>query len=210
VCTGYESIFETTGTVSFSQSVDLTGVPSLTVNWYHYGYLNPSEGSYLRIYVDDEIIYNAEADSADYPEILDIPIDFSGSCLLRIETHCGSTSCYDTSLWEISALGPDVPLAPIAAFAGFPTSGTDPLLVLFTDESTNTPTSWLWSFGDAIFSIEQNPFHTYAESGVYTVSLKATNAGGNSTEIKVGYITVLWATPSFAPMWTIDISPSVL
>jgi PKD repeat protein len=42
--------------------------------------------------------------------------------------------------------------APVAAFSGTPTSGSAPLTVAFTDESTNTPTSWAWTFGDEVGS----------------------------------------------------------
>jgi PKD repeat protein len=32
---------------------------------------------------------------------------------------------------------------------------------VFTDTSTNTPTSWLWNFGDGNTTTEQNPAHPY-------------------------------------------------
>ena len=37
--------------------------------------------------------------------------------------------------------------APVAGFTES-ISGTVPLMVQFTDSSTNTPTSWTWDFGD--------------------------------------------------------------
>ena len=46
-----------------------------------------------------------------------------------------------------------------AAFTATPTSGTAPLTVNFTDQSSNTPTSWQWDFGDGGSSAEQNPTH---------------------------------------------------
>ena len=51
----------------------------------------------------------------------------------------------------------------------------------FRDRSTNTPTAWSWNFGDGGTDTTQNPTHTYTTSGVFTVSLKATNASGNNT-----------------------------
>ncbi|MCC7565207.1 MAG: PKD domain-containing protein [Methanomicrobiaceae archaeon] len=41
--------------------------------------------------------------------------------------------------------------APEAAFVGTPTSGTAPLTVQFTDESTDSPTGWAWFFGDETY-----------------------------------------------------------
>jgi len=70
--------------------------------------------------------------------------------------------------------------SPVASFTANPTSGKAPLTVRFNDTSANAPTSWLWAFGDGATSAEQNPVHTYMESGTYTVSLTATNEAGNS------------------------------
>lgn len=41
------------------------------------------------------------------------------------------------------------PQPPVANFSGTPTSGTEPLLVNFTDSSTNSPTSWVGTSGTA-------------------------------------------------------------
>jgi len=79
---------------------------------------------------------------------------------------------------------------PVAAFSGSPTSGTAPLDVQFTDESTNAPTSWSWNFGDGGNSTAQNPSHTYTTAGTYTVSLTVSNAAGSDGETKTDYITV--------------------
>jgi PKD repeat protein len=54
--------------------------------------------------------------------------------------------------------------------------------VSFTDFSTDSPTTWAWTFGDGTSSNQQNPAHTYATAGSYTVSLTVSNAAGtNST-----------------------------
>lgn len=50
----------------------------------------------------------------------------------------------------------------------------------FNDLSTNTPTSWLWDFGDGSTSTEQHPSHTYATPGDYTVCLTAANDWGSN------------------------------
>lgn len=80
--------------------------------------------------------------------------------------------------------------APVADFAGSPTTGSFPLEVQFLDASTGDPTGWVWDFGDGGFSFEQNPVNVYADPGNYTVTLYASNEDGTGTEIKVGYIVV--------------------
>jgi len=52
--------------------------------------------------------------------------------------------------------------------------------VSFTDNSTSTAaiTNWLWDFGDGNTSTQQNPTHTYATDGNYTVCLTAVTACG--------------------------------
>jgi subtilisin family serine protease len=92
------------------------------------------------------------------------------------------------------------PVAPVAQFAATPTTGVAPLAVVFADQSTNSPTSWSWAFGDGGTSAVQNPSHTYAVVGTYTVTLTATNAAGSDGETKTGYITV---TTAPVGTWTI-------
>ena len=81
---------------------------------------------------------------------------------------------------------------PLADFIGSPRNGTTPLTVAFTDNSANVPTTWLWTFGDgnSTNSTVQNPVHTYLTSGNFTVSLTASNAAGNNTVTRVGYIII--------------------
>lgn len=90
----------------------------------------------------------------------------------------------------ITASAPTPVSAPVAAFTGVPTSGTVPLAVQFTDQSSNTPTAWLWTFGDGTTSAQQHPQHAYSTAGTFTVSLTATNLGGSNTLTKASYITV--------------------
>jgi PKD repeat protein len=78
----------------------------------------------------------------------------------------------------------------VANFIASPTSGNLPLIVNFTDQSTNNPTSWQWNFGDGGTSSQQNPSHTYNSEGNYSVSLTVSNNYGSDTESKNGYITV--------------------
>ena len=64
--------------------------------------------------------------------------------------------------------------------------------VSFSDASTESPTSWAWTFegGNPATSTAQNPTVTYSAAGTYNVQLVATNAGGSNTSTKTDFITV--------------------
>lgn len=85
------------------------------------------------------------------------------------------------------------PVVPVANFSGTPTTICAGSSVTFTDLSTNTPTSWAWTFpgGTPATSTLQNPVVVYNTAGTYNVTLTATNAAGSSTPLTMtGYITV--------------------
>jgi PKD repeat protein/subtilisin family serine protease len=86
--------------------------------------------------------------------------------------------------------------APVASFTAAPTSGSSPLFVQFTDTSTGNVSSRLWNFGDGTTSTEQNPAHTYQNTGSYTVSLTIAGPGGTDTETRQAYIQVKSAAPA--------------
>lgn len=92
-------------------------------------------------------------------------------------------------LYALRAIA-DPNLVPVTAFAGSPQSGGRPLAVTFTDQSSNSPISWLWNFGDGVTSTSQNPSHTYALPGTNSVTLIAGNAHGSATLTKTNYIVV--------------------
>ena len=69
----------------------------------------------------------------------------------------------------------------MADFSGSPTSGDAPLDVQFTDLTTNSPTSWSWTFGDGGTSTAQNPSYTYTAAGTYS-SWAQVDADGNAVE----------------------------
>jgi len=67
------------------------------------------------------------------------------------------------------------------------TKGIPPLAVSFTgtvEDNTRNITSYLWDFGDGATSTQQNPSHTFQNSGTYTVIFTVTddsNATGSDT-----------------------------
>ncbi len=102
---------------------------------------------------------------------------------------------FNTTLlnWEIPIAGDNGTIggnSPLADFTANTTSITEGGTVNFNDLSTNSPTSWLWNFGDGGTSTLQNPSNTYSTAGTYIVSLTATNAYGSDTETKYDYINV--------------------
>lgn len=80
--------------------------------------------------------------------------------------------------------------APVANFSASPVAGCSPLVVNFQDNSTGSPTSWSWDFGNGNTSTAQNPTVSYFIPGAYTVSLTATNASGSNTITRTAYINV--------------------
>ena len=68
-------------------------------------------------------------------------------------------------------------------------NGYKPLGVQFYDDCEDA-NSWNWNFGDGYTSTEKNPFHTYTQSGVYSVSLAASGPLGSNSTTREMYITV--------------------
>jgi hypothetical protein len=82
---------------------------------------------------------------------------------------------------------------PVAAFTASNTNICAGACVNFSDLSSNSPTSWSWSFPGAstTSSTQQNPSNIcYSTPGTYLVSLTSSNAGGSNTSTQNAYITV--------------------
>ncbi|MDP4240325.1 MAG: PKD domain-containing protein [Bacteroidota bacterium] len=106
-------------------------------------------------------------------------------------------------------------IAPISAFHADVRSGFAPLNVKFADDSKYA-TSWSWDFGDGSSSTDQNPSHTFATVGNYTVTLTTTNEIGNNVKTSANFINVTPLVPltggglikggnmESADYWTVD------
>lgn len=93
-------------------------------------------------------------------------------------------------------------VANVAPTAGF-THSESLLVSTFTDTSSDsdgTIASWAWDFGDSSTSTSQNPSHTYATGGTYTVQLTVTDNNGatNSTSQSVTVSSGARGNPSVA------------
>jgi len=97
--------------------------------------------------------------------------------------------------------------APVANFAANPTSGSAPLNVAFTNQSTGTINTFAWNFGDGGTSALASPSHTYTTAGTFTVSLTVTGPGGTNTRTAANLITV--NAPQQAAFAIASISPGV-
>jgi PKD repeat protein len=82
------------------------------------------------------------------------------------------------------------PPVPTALFSTSPTTGTWPLQVAFTEQSSvmnpsTYATTWNWQFGDGTTftsTSSTNPTHKYNTSGSFTVNLTVTNVNGSNTK----------------------------
>jgi len=83
-------------------------------------------------------------------------------------------------------------LAPVAAFTASPTTACGSATVQFTDQSTNGPSNWEWTFpgGTPATSTLQNPSISYTTPGVYAVTLIAINAAGRDTTVTQSFIAI--------------------
>ncbi|MFV0266661.1 MAG: DUF3823 domain-containing protein [Draconibacterium sp.] len=127
-----------------------------------------------------------------------------------------SNEFYYTQVQELQG-DPNGPKNPTADFTSV-VNGRD---VTFTATSKYVE-SFMWNFGDGETSTEENPTHTYARGGDYTITLTALRAEGTfpvvvSHDVNVGYVPVAIENGDFqlpgtgkittwdlAPGWTCD------
>jgi PKD repeat protein len=98
-----------------------------------------------------------------------------GIHVITYQTIPDKFGCVGTDTIHIQVI---MPPEPIALFEP-DTVGCTPLNVQFRNKSENAE-SYLWDFGDKIFSSEQNPSHTYNVPGNYIIKLTVTNIAGQS------------------------------
>ncbi|MCB9203533.1 MAG: gliding motility-associated C-terminal domain-containing protein [Flavobacteriales bacterium] len=73
----------------------------------------------------------------------------------------------------------------------------------FTDQSSENVVDWYWEFGDGDYTDEQNPSHTYADTGTYAVSLLVSTIHGCTASIRdfvvVNPVFTFYIPNSFTP-----------
>lgn len=167
------------------QQIDLFGDHTFTSTVEMYAMLGT--GSYQWYHNDNAI--SGETD--EYISLDSLSVDEYG-------TYYCSTN--EGNSRHITVSGDSIPPALIADFSAEPTTGTVPLTVQFTDQSSGAPNSWEWDFGDGNSSPQQNPSHTYESVGIYTITLAVSDGENESSEIKDSYISVTEAEP--VSYWT--------
>ena len=96
-------------------------------------------------------------------------------------TATNSLGCTNT----VTAGSPiSVVAPPVASFTVLPGNELSiPNYTFSFKDSSNGSVSWEWTFGDGAVSTLQNPNHTYANEGAYTVTLRVLNREGCSSII---------------------------
>jgi gliding motility-associated-like protein len=129
---------------------------------------------------------------------------YTGAGTFTITLTISDVTCSDSETRTVQIN----PIPPIVDFEYFPPSGCSPLTVDFTNLSQFAdPSTYFWNFGaNQGTSRAINPSYTYFEPGIYTVSLSAANATGDTvTTIKSMIIEVF---PS--PVAQFSVYPQVL
>lgn len=97
-----------------------------------------------------------------------------------VDSASADTGSLNSWSLTITGIGDVAPAAPEADFM-FEAEGLE---ATFTDSSSDRNddiASWSWNFGDGTESNEQNPTHTFAETGSYEVALTVTDETGFSS-----------------------------
>ena len=176
----------------FNQTADLTCGENITFYYYLGNYQQGITSMYYQLGNDAPVLFrtwDSLHPSTGYWTDVTIPTSpHTGNTpfAIIIDTNMGDPDIYfdDFGLTSVSP--------PSAGFTANNTIGYAPLTVQFNDTSTNTPSSWAWSYknetvGWTVFSTSKNTTYTFP-FGLYDINLTATNTYGYDTEVKNTYI----------------------
>ncbi|MEL7529678.1 MAG: PKD domain-containing protein [Bacteroidota bacterium] len=123
---------------------------------------------------------------------------FSVRLRLTDNNGCVDSTTQDIEIFEL----------PTASFSVSDTVGCAPAVLLFTDLSAPNPVDWVWDFGDGNSSALQNPVHTYANTGSYTVKLTITDGNGCQDSLtRPNYINLQQPSGDFTVNYIQDCPP---
>ncbi|MCK9613534.1 MAG: PKD domain-containing protein [Bacteroidales bacterium] len=120
-------------------------------------------------------------------------------------TVTDSAGCVASGIHAVS-----VGMLPLADFVADDTVGCHKHTVNFTNLSNSLANSWYWDFGDGGNATEENPEHTYADTGYFDVMLVAMHNGCPDTIIMEDYIYVMPPKPMFSATPTISCTYPVM
>lgn len=130
--------------------------------------------------------------------------DGQSSTMANPEHTYANDGIYTVVLTSINACGTSTSVQtvtivtpPTASFSAATTTGCAPFTVQFNNSSSSNAVSFEWQFpgGNPATSTSANPTVVYANPGLYTVTLVATNTAGSNTAIQTNYINVI-TTPA--------------
>ena len=147
-----------------------------------------------------EKFYNATSAVLAHSGFLTVPITAVMDTPLRLriisDDYTLSSSCSfpyygqgeDYAVMVVAADGP-----PVADFIANPVIGSVGQTINFTNLTTGGATSYEWTFESATTTTSNlvNPTNSYGATGLYTVTLIATNEFGSDTMTKVDYINIV-------------------
>lgn len=165
---------------SLFQSIDLLS-GELMASAIEYALSN--SGGWLTYTPDNQVILNS-TESTDFELTIDATDLLAGTYTTNFIISNNSIDNDEVTI-PVKLIVEAFPIAEINATETLTCDGT----VQFEDNSENIPTSWDWDFGDNTTSTEQNPTHTYADEGMYTVTLTVCNDLGCDTETLTNFIT---------------------
>ena len=178
---------------------DVSGtLPNISLNTIVIDHDSPVEAMYVGmdvgVYYKDNTMADWSPFSGGIPniEVLELEIHYNGS-------ECKSmlyAATYGQGLWKSDLKDPGS-VSPIACFEASSTEVCAGDVVTLTDFTSYTPTSWTWTITPATYSFtggtnanSQNPQVLFNAAGMYDIQLKADNATGTDTELKITHITV--------------------
>lgn len=187
---------------------DISGsLPNISLNAIVIDRNSPVGAMYVGM---DVGVYYRDNNSSDWEAYY---TGLSNTEVTELEIYYNTTDCrstlyaatYGQGLWKSDLKDPGT-VAPIACFESDEQTGCVGTPVIFSDLSSYTPTNWTWTFSPNTVSFtngtnanSQNPEVIFNATGLYTVTLTASNANGSDSETKTDYISVIsntLATPT--------------